>query len=195
MSGQRYSTGMLASLEQSYIDPIISQDLECPQCLQGLAKAKQTGFIDWHLPNSTFSLEEYEHYEQVENGDLNWILPGVLAFIVLYKHHQLAMQHCMHVVTFHFLPVQTVTAVRPLPSGASGLFFINWLELIDARINLILVIHTAAWMSVNCFCCGAQESCWPFLVPPMLLESTMASSPLHQMTIVTISSSVVSQLL
>jgi len=47
--------------------------------LQGLAKAKQTGFIDWHLPNSTFSLEEYEHYEQVENGDLNWILPGAQA--------------------------------------------------------------------------------------------------------------------
>ncbi|KAL3139625.1 hypothetical protein ABBQ38_003941 [Trebouxia sp. C0009 RCD-2024] len=47
----------------------------------GLAKAKQTGFIDWHLPNSTFTLEEYEHYEQVENGDLNWILPGkLLAF-------------------------------------------------------------------------------------------------------------------
>ena len=48
--------------------------------VQGLAKAKQTGFIDWHLPNSTFSLEEYEHYEQVENGDLNWILPGGLPF-------------------------------------------------------------------------------------------------------------------
>lgn len=47
--------------------------------LQGLAKAKQTGFIDWHLPNSIFSLEEYEHYEQVENGDLNWILPGSTA--------------------------------------------------------------------------------------------------------------------
>ena len=49
--------------------------------LQGLAKAKQTGFIDWHLPNSIFSLEEYEHYEQVENGDLNWILPGAQAML------------------------------------------------------------------------------------------------------------------
>ena len=62
---------------------------EHPQCLQGLAKAKQTGFIDWHLPNSTFSLEEYEHYEQVENGDLNWILPGTFASIILHKHQQL----------------------------------------------------------------------------------------------------------
>ena len=38
----------------------------------------QTGFIDWHLPNSTFSLEEYEHYEQVENGDVIWIVPGTV---------------------------------------------------------------------------------------------------------------------
>ena len=59
-----------------YID--ITMMHQEPSCvvLQGLAKAKQTGFIDWHLPNSVFSLEEYEHYEQVENGDLNWILPG-----------------------------------------------------------------------------------------------------------------------
>ncbi|DBB04022.1 TPA: hypothetical protein ACH3X1_013082 [Trebouxia sp. C0004] len=58
-----------------------SFNLTVLHCIQGLAKAKQTGFIDWHLPNSTFSLEEYEHYEQVENGDLNWILPGkLLAF-------------------------------------------------------------------------------------------------------------------
>ena len=54
--------------------------------LQGLAKAKQTGFIDWHLPNSTFSLEEYEHYEQVENGDLNWILPGAQAMLTFIPY-------------------------------------------------------------------------------------------------------------
>lgn len=23
-----------------------------------------------------FNLNEYEHYEKVENGDLNWIIPG-----------------------------------------------------------------------------------------------------------------------
>lgn len=61
--------------------------------LQGLAKAKQTGFIDWHLPNSIFSLEEYEHYEQVENGDLNWILPGAQAMLS-YFVVQLCTGHC-----------------------------------------------------------------------------------------------------
>ena len=24
----------------------------------------------------TFNVQEYEHYERVENGDLNWIIPG-----------------------------------------------------------------------------------------------------------------------
>ncbi|MEQ2234843.1 Dual specificity protein phosphatase cdc14ab, partial [Ilyodon furcidens] len=46
-------------------------------CLQGLRKALQHGFLDFE----TFSTEEYEHYERVENGDMNWILPGkILAF-------------------------------------------------------------------------------------------------------------------
>jgi cell division cycle 14 len=43
--------------------------------MQGIHKAKQVGFIDWHLPNSTFNLNKYEFYEQVINGDWNWILP------------------------------------------------------------------------------------------------------------------------
>lgn len=45
--------------------------------VQGIAKAKEVGFLDWHLPECTFNLAEYEHYEQVENGDLNWIVPGM----------------------------------------------------------------------------------------------------------------------
>lgn len=81
---------MLTSKEGT-LAAVIPKHLE--ECLQGLAKAKETGFIDWHLPNSTFSLEEYEHYEQVENGDLNWILPGVSAFTTSCKHHQLGMHH------------------------------------------------------------------------------------------------------
>lgn len=38
--------------------------------------AKEVGFLDWHLEDCEFNLAEYEHYEQVENGDLNWIVPG-----------------------------------------------------------------------------------------------------------------------
>ncbi|KAF3834594.1 hypothetical protein F7725_027152, partial [Dissostichus mawsoni] len=39
--------------------------------------ALQHGFFDFE----TFDVDEYEHYERVENGDLNWIVPGkFLAF-------------------------------------------------------------------------------------------------------------------
>ncbi|XP_034386770.1 dual specificity protein phosphatase CDC14AB isoform X2 [Cyclopterus lumpus] len=46
-------------------------------CLQGIRKALQHGFFDFEM----FDVDEYEHYERVENGDLNWIVPGkFLAF-------------------------------------------------------------------------------------------------------------------
>jgi cell division cycle 14 len=32
--------------------------------------------MDWASPHSGFDLGKYEHYEQVINGDWNWILPG-----------------------------------------------------------------------------------------------------------------------
>ena len=31
--------------------------------------------FDWYK-FKTFNVKEYEQYERVENGDLNWILPG-----------------------------------------------------------------------------------------------------------------------
>ncbi|KAG7345157.1 dual specificity phosphatase [Nitzschia inconspicua] len=46
-------------------------------CLQGIIKARQFNFFDW----DNFNVEEYEHYEQVENGDLNWIVQNrIIAF-------------------------------------------------------------------------------------------------------------------
>ncbi|XP_052445148.1 dual specificity protein phosphatase CDC14AB isoform X5 [Carassius gibelio] len=46
-------------------------------CLQGIRKALRHGFLNLE----TFDINEYEHYERVENGDLNWIVPGkLLAF-------------------------------------------------------------------------------------------------------------------
>eukprot|EP01036_Dinobryon_divergens_P024532 gene24532-32994_t len=40
--------------------------------LRGLAKARECRFFDFNK----FNIEEYEHYEQVENGDLNWYVEG-----------------------------------------------------------------------------------------------------------------------
>lgn len=39
-------------------------------CLRGLVKARMYGFFDF----AQFDAEEYEYFEQVENGDLNWIV-------------------------------------------------------------------------------------------------------------------------
>ncbi|XP_062251731.1 dual specificity protein phosphatase CDC14AB isoform X1 [Platichthys flesus] len=49
-----------------------SYSLTLLDCLQGIRKALQHGFFDFE----TFDVDEYEHYERVENGDLNWIVPG-----------------------------------------------------------------------------------------------------------------------
>ncbi len=34
-------------------------------CLKGIQKARDVGFIDWNSGSSSWSLEEYEQYEQV----------------------------------------------------------------------------------------------------------------------------------
>jgi cell division cycle 14 len=41
-------------------------------CLLGLQEAVKHGWYNF----KTFNVKEYEHYEKVENGDLNWIIPG-----------------------------------------------------------------------------------------------------------------------
>ncbi|KAJ9516964.1 hypothetical protein QJQ45_027383 [Haematococcus lacustris] len=46
--------------------------------IKGIQKARDVSFIDWSVDSTTWNCEEYEHYEQVENGDLNWIVPGKL---------------------------------------------------------------------------------------------------------------------
>ena len=40
-------------------------------CLGGLEYAIKLGWFNY----KTFNLAEYEHYERIENGDLNWIIP------------------------------------------------------------------------------------------------------------------------
>ncbi|KAK2958550.1 putative Dual specificity protein phosphatase CDC14A [Blattamonas nauphoetae] len=50
--------------------------------LRGLQHARDVGFMQFGInpqtraPFSTFNCQEYDHYERVENGDLNWIVPG-----------------------------------------------------------------------------------------------------------------------
>ncbi|KAI8464247.1 MAG: protein-tyrosine phosphatase-like protein [Monoraphidium minutum] len=53
--------------------------LRVQDCLRGLERAVAAGFLDASGGAWRFDIDEYEHYEQVENGDLNWIVPGKLA--------------------------------------------------------------------------------------------------------------------
>ncbi|EJU05995.1 hypothetical protein DACRYDRAFT_97638 [Dacryopinax primogenitus] len=51
-------------------------NLSIQDCLWGIWKAQQNGLCDLH----SFSVQEYEYYEKVENGDWNWITPHFIAF-------------------------------------------------------------------------------------------------------------------
>ncbi|KAL0235202.1 hypothetical protein GEMRC1_001784 [Eukaryota sp. GEM-RC1] len=51
-------------------------NLTIPDILKSLNKAINTGLYDYN----TFDVEHYEYYSRVENGDLNWITPKLLAF-------------------------------------------------------------------------------------------------------------------
>jgi len=52
-------------------------------CLRGLAKAMKNNYhsID------TFDVDEYEHFEKVENGDLSWLSPKFIAFAGPHDTH------------------------------------------------------------------------------------------------------------
>ena len=41
-------------------------------CLNAIYKCHLLGFFNF----DDFNVKEYEHYERVEKGDLNWIVPG-----------------------------------------------------------------------------------------------------------------------
>lgn len=61
-------------------------DLTVISCLQGLHKAMT---LNWYEP-SKFDARDWQTYEQVENGDMNWLIPGkLLAFATAYDTNRL----------------------------------------------------------------------------------------------------------
>ncbi|KAG6831863.1 hypothetical protein H0H92_006980 [Tricholoma furcatifolium] len=50
-------------------------NLSIQDCLWGIWKAMQNGLLDMN----EFSVEDYEYYEKVENGDWNWLTPHFIA--------------------------------------------------------------------------------------------------------------------
>uniref|UniRef100_A0A671XVH6 Uncharacterized protein n=1 Tax=Sparus aurata TaxID=8175 RepID=A0A671XVH6_SPAAU len=69
-------------------------------CLQGIHKALQHGFFDF----DSFNVEEYEHYERVENGDMNWIVPGkILAFSSPHPRSKIENGYPLHAPEAYFV--------------------------------------------------------------------------------------------
>lgn len=56
----------------SYKCTVVRFLMQVLDCLRGLEYAIKLGWFDF----KKFNLPEYEHFERVENGDLNWIIPN-----------------------------------------------------------------------------------------------------------------------
>ncbi|KAG7220991.1 hypothetical protein INR49_001709 [Caranx melampygus] len=70
-----------------------SFNLSVLDCLQAIYKALQHSFLEFE----NFDVEEYEHYERVENGDMNWIIPGkILAFSSPHSRSKIENGYPLH---------------------------------------------------------------------------------------------------
>ncbi|XP_019775588.1 dual specificity protein phosphatase CDC14A isoform X1 [Delphinus delphis] len=79
-------------------------------CLHGIRKGLQHGFFDFE----TFDVDEYEHYERVENGDFNWIVPGkFLAFSGPHPKSKIENGYPLHApeAYFPYFKKHNVTAI------------------------------------------------------------------------------------
>lgn len=60
-----------------------------------MAKARDTGFLDWNLPSSTFNADEALHIEQLEHGDMNWIVPNKFLALSCPQPDNYQYQNCL----------------------------------------------------------------------------------------------------
>ncbi|RYY87722.1 hypothetical protein EON63_03620 [archaeon] len=82
-------------------------------CTIGLAKAKEHKFFDF----ARFNIEEYEHYEQVENGDLNWyvyVYMAVMLWLCIYLHVCECISFIAIVYTNTYTLIHTLISI-PIP--------------------------------------------------------------------------------
>ncbi|OQR95436.1 dual specificity protein phosphatase [Thraustotheca clavata] len=69
-------------------------------CLKGLEKAVKCKFV----AIETFNVEEYQHYEQVENGDLNWLSPKFIAFAGPHNEFKQTAEGYISLTPEHYIP-------------------------------------------------------------------------------------------
>lgn len=76
-------------------------DLTVLDCLRGLAKARVYRYFDFE----DFDVEEYEYFEQVENGDLNWIMKDkIIAFAGPQNRRQLSPEGYCTLTPADYIP-------------------------------------------------------------------------------------------
>mmetsp|Transcript_10726 Transcript_10726/g.31746 ORF Transcript_10726/g.31746 Transcript_10726/m.31746 type:complete len:519 (-) Transcript_10726:211-1767(-) len=80
---------------------LCTYELTVLDCLRGLAKARSFNFFDF----SNFDVDEYEYFEQVENGDLNWIIQGkILAFAGPHYRRQITPEGYCTLTPAEYIP-------------------------------------------------------------------------------------------
>lgn len=78
-----------------------SYDVTILDCLRGLAKARMYNFFNFN----DFNIKEYEWFEQVENGDLNWIIKDkILAFAGPQYQRQVTREGCYTLTPSDYIP-------------------------------------------------------------------------------------------
>eukprot|EP00591_Stephanopyxis_turris_P001191 CAMPEP_0195525056 /NCGR_PEP_ID=MMETSP0794_2-20130614/25248_1 /TAXON_ID=515487 /ORGANISM="Stephanopyxis turris, Strain CCMP 815" /LENGTH=511 /DNA_ID=CAMNT_0040655409 /DNA_START=58 /DNA_END=1593 /DNA_ORIENTATION=+ len=81
-----------------------SFDLTVMDVLQGLAKARSYSFFQ-DFRSGGFNVEEYEHFEMVENGDLNWIIDGqFLAFAGPHDRREVSREGYVTLTPDDYIP-------------------------------------------------------------------------------------------
>ena len=68
-------------------------------CLRAVEKAKEANFFDF----DDFDCDEYEHYEKVQNGDFNWLVPQkFLAFCGPHAQSKIDNGYPLHAPEAYF---------------------------------------------------------------------------------------------
>jgi len=74
-------------------------DLSIRDCLNGLERGLKSKYIDIN----TFDVDEYQHFEKVENGDLSWVSKKFIAFAG--PHNKFANKNGqMNLTPEHYIP-------------------------------------------------------------------------------------------
>lgn len=76
-------------------------DLTILDCVRGLAKALEYNFFNF----DDFPITEYEHFEQVENGDLTWIMQNkIIAFAGPQNQRLVTREGCYTLTPSDYIP-------------------------------------------------------------------------------------------